>query len=280
MTGPDERYAGNVLAPGWQRAGKPVSADLELSAGLVLEDPSSGFVGAVARWENGLVVLEDRHRRRRSFPVGPGFWHEGRPVRLTLPRPRASRPERTASGSIAASSPARARVASPSRIYVEGRHDAELVEKIWGDDLRDAGVVVEYLGGVDRLPEMVEQFEPERGRRLGVLVDHLVAGSKEQRIADQVGRLSGGVFVLVAGHPFLDIWQAVKPGRLGLARWPEVPRGVEWKHGACAALGWPHADQADLAAAWQRILARVDTWRDLERPLLTVVESLIDFVTG
>ena len=32
--------------------------------------------------------------------------------------------------------PVRARVARASRIFVEGRHDAELVEKVWGDDLR------------------------------------------------------------------------------------------------------------------------------------------------
>ena len=67
---------------------------------------------------------------------------------------------RTASGSIAAPQQ-RAKVAKASRIYVEGKHDAELVEKIWGDDLRDVGVVVEYLEGVDDLPAIV------RGVRAG-----------------------------------------------------------------------------------------------------------------
>ena len=38
-------------------------------------------------------------------------------------------------------------------------------------------------------------------------------------------------------------------------------------------------DQADIAAAWQKILGRVRSWSDLERPLLTTVEQLIDFVT-
>jgi hypothetical protein len=85
--------------------------------------------------------------------------------------------------------------------------------------------------------------------------------------------------VLVLGHPYVDIWQAVKPARLGLAAWPDVPRTVEWKHGICAALGLPHKDQADLAAAWRMILDQVRSWDDLERPLLTVVEQLIDFVT-
>ena len=81
-----------------------------------------------------------------------------------------------------------AKVAAASRIYVEGRHDAELVEKIWGDDLRHVGVVVEYLGGIDDLPAIVAEFAPGPGRRLGVLVDHLVAGSKESRIVAQVPR--------------------------------------------------------------------------------------------
>jgi hypothetical protein len=173
----------------------------------------------------------------------------------------------------------RAKTALASRIYVEGRHDAELVEKIWGDDLRHVGVVVEYLGGIDDLPGIVADFAPGEGRRLGVLVDHLVSGSKESRIADEVRSGPGRGHVLVLGHPYIDIWQAVKPARVGLAAWPDVPRTVEWKHGICAALGLPHRDQADLAAAWKAILNRVGSWDDLERPLLTVVEQLIDFVT-
>ena len=35
---------------------------------------------------------------------------------------------------------------------MEGKHDAELVEKVWGHDLRIEGVVVEPLHGVDDLP--------------------------------------------------------------------------------------------------------------------------------
>ena len=140
-------------------------------------------------------------------------------------------------------------------------------------------MVVEYLGGIDDLPAIVADFAPARGRRLGVLVDHLVPGSKESRIADEVRRRSGGEYVSVLGHPYIDIWQAVKPGRLGLAAWPQIPRGTDWKHGICAALGWPHRDQADIAAAWQVILGRVESWDDLERPLLTTVEQLFDFVT-
>jgi hypothetical protein len=199
-------------------------------------------------------------------------------VKLIAPAPRTARPARTASGSVVAPAE-RAKVALPSRIYVEGRHDAELVEKIWGDDLRHVGVVVEHLGGVDDLAEVVADFGPERGRRLGVLVDHLVPGSKETRIAEQVARGPGGEFVLVLGHPYVDIWQSVRPARVGLEVWPEIPRTVEWKHGVCEILGLPHADQADIARAWQLILSKVRSWSDLERPLLTTVEQLIDFVT-
>jgi hypothetical protein len=275
-----DRYGSDVLSSGWQKKGKPVTVELPLERGLVLEDPSSGFVGAVLRWENGLVVLEDRKGRKRSFPIGPGFHFEGRPASVRLPSTAtAATVRRTASGSIAAPTATRAKVALPSRIFVEGRHDAELVEKIWGADLRDVGVVVELLNGVDELPAVVAEFRPEPSRRLGVLVDHLVAGSKESRIAAQVAMQPGGRHVLVLGHPYVDIWQAVKPVRVGLARWPDIPRDVEWKHGICQVLGLPHDDQADIAAAWQKILARVSSWRDLEQPLLSVVEQLIDFVT-
>ncbi|MBA8795847.1 hypothetical protein FHX74_003488 [Friedmanniella endophytica] len=280
-----DRYGSDVLAAGWQRDGshalRKQSVDEPLAVGLVVEDATSGFCGAVVRWENGVVLLEDRHGKRRGFGIGPGFLLDGRPVRLVHPHrvpDRLKPPARDASGSVAAPT-GRARTALPSRIYVEGRHDAELVEKIWGNDLRHVGVVVEYLGGVDDLPAVVEEFAPERGRRLGVLVDHLVPGSKESRIVDRLAGSRWSEFVLVTGHPFIDIWEAVRPAAVGIPAWPQVPKGTDWKHGVCAALGWPHADQADIARAWQHVLGRVNRWTDLERPLLTQVETLIDFVT-
>ena len=55
---------------------------------------------------------------------------------------------------------------------------------------------------------------------------------------------------------------------------------MEWKRGVCAALGWPHAEQADIARAWQRILGSVRSYTDLEPSLLARVEQLIDFVTA
>jgi hypothetical protein len=86
--------------------------------------------------------------------------------------------------------------------------------------------------------------------------------------------------VLVVGHPYVDVWQSVKPQRLGMSSWPVIPRGTSWKVGIAEHLGWPHATQADLARAWRRILASVDTYADLEPELLGRVEELIDFVTA
>ncbi|WP_235489205.1 DUF3097 family protein, partial [Frankia sp. AvcI1] len=176
-------YGRDVLAPAARTRPVP-PPEVELEADLVVEEVATGFCGAVVGTERGAVTLEDRHGARRVFPLAPGaFLLEGR--RVTLVRPRRAgpaAPARTASGSLAVAGH-RARVARASRIYVEGVHDAALVERVWGDDLRVEGVVVESLDGVDELPGVVEAFRPGPGRRLGVLVDHLVPGSKESRIA-------------------------------------------------------------------------------------------------
>lgn len=265
-----------MLAPGWQAARRKPSVETPVAVGLVVEEPTSGFVGAIVRWENGLVVLEDRRGKRRSFPMGPGFWIDGSPVSLVHPpREKAAAPMHTASGSrVGDAEPAR--VARASRIYVEGRHDAELVEKIWGDDLRREGVVVEYLGGIDDLVAVVASFAPGPGRRLGVLVDHLVTGAKETRIVADVRSPD----VLVTSHRFIDIWQAIRPQLVGLDAWPDVPKDRDWKEGISAALGRPARTQADIAATWRWLLGHVHTWRDLDPALPREVERLIDFVTA
>ncbi|MET9605402.1 DUF3097 domain-containing protein [Streptomyces sp. NPDC006512] len=258
------------LTPQWKRprAVPEVPAD----PGLVVEAAGTDFCGAVTGCEAGTVTLEDRFGKRRVFPLEPaGFLLEGAPVTLTRPARAPAAPARTASGSVAVPG-ARARVARAGRIYVEGRHDAELVERVWGDDLRIEGVVVEYLEGVDDLPAVVAEFGPAPDARLGVLVDHLVPGSKESRIAAAVT----GADVLVVGHPYVDVWEAVKPSALGIPAWPTVPRGQDWKTGVCRALGWPE----NTGAAWQHILSRVSSYRDLEPALLGRVEELIDFVTA
>ena len=282
-------YGPDVLAEGRRRPGQRELPRVAAERGLVVEDRAGEFCGAVVFCEKDAVTLEDRHGRRRVFPLSPAaFLLEGKPVMLVRPTPArparpgdpagpggpgaASRPGgRTASGSIAAP-PSRAKVAKASRIYVEGRHDAELVEKIWGDDLRDVGVVVEYLEGIDDLPAIVADFAPDSARRLGVLVDHLVTGSKETRIAAQVR----SPHVLIVGHPFIDVWAAVKPSVLGIGAWPRVPPGQPWKEGVLAAIGW----RQETGAAWQRILRSVTSFADLEPEFLGRVEELIDFVTA
>jgi len=259
-------------------------ATVAAERGLVVEDSEGRFCGAVVGYEKGAVTLEDRHGKRRVFPLAPAaFLLEGQPVTLVPSVPpvpsaaaaasAAAKSTLTASGSVAAPAAerARAKVARASRIYVEGKHDAELVEKIWGDDLRDVGVVVEYLEGIDDLPAIVRSFSPAPGRRLGVLVDHLVAGSKETRIVAGVRSPD----VLVVGHPFIDIWAAVRPSAVGIAAWPDVPPGQPWKEGVLRAIGWP----PEVPAAWQRILRSVSSYADLEPALLGRVEELIDFVT-
>jgi len=239
---------------------------------MVVEDADSGFCGAVVGFEGHAVVLEDRHGRRRVFPLEPAaFLLDGVTVTLTRPARQADSGLRlTASGSVAVA-PQRARVARAGRIWVEGLHDAALVERVWGDDLRVEGVVVEPLHGVDDLPGRIAEFAPGPDARLGVLVDHLVAGSKESRIVAAVT----DPHVLVTGHPYVDVWQAVKPSVVGIAAWPQIPRGVPWKEGVCAQLGV--AEPADM---WRRILGRVSSYRDLETPLIGSVERLIDFVTA
>ena len=276
------RYPSDVLAGDWRAPKRGRAAEATAKIGAVVEEVTTDWCGEIVAVDRDLdtLTLEDRRGKRRTFPLGPGFLLDGRPVILTAPvhRSAPAKPTRTASGSVAVPD-AKARVARASRIFVEGRHDAELVERVWGDDLRIEGVVVEYLGGVDDLADHLRDFQPGPQRKVGVLVDHLVPGSKESRIAQGIARSDVGQHVLIVGHPFIDIWAAVKPERLGLQRWPDVPRSIEWKKGVCQQLGWPHRDQADIARAWQHILSRVSSYQDLDPALLGRVEELIDFTT-
>ena len=247
---------------------------VEAVPGLVVAQRGTPFTGTVVEARGDLVRMRDlqsghEHRCR----LAPGaFEVDGRFVTLVVPRPRpgGAPTARTASGSVAVAG-APAQVARASRILVEGRHDAELVEKVWGDDLRIEGVVVEMLDGADHLDQVVRSFGPRPGRRLGVLLDHLVNGSKEQRIADGIDHPD----VLVTGHPYVDIWQAVKPSVIGIGAWPDVPRGEPWKEGVLARIGV----DAEPGRFWQSLLGKVTSWTDLEPGLIGAVEQLIDFVT-
>jgi hypothetical protein len=255
----------------WPR-GRP-SRDVEVKPGLVVTHLGSRFTGVVVSSDEGGVVLRspntglERHfaLHTRSFLLG------SENVTLVRPKgvPSGSPPTRTASGSIAVKG-ARARVARAGRILVEGVHDAELVEKVWGDDLRVEGIVVERLDGIDCLAEVIRAFGPAADARLGVLVDHLVPGSKESRIAAQLA----GSHVEIRGTPFVDVWQAIRPAVVGISAWPTIPPGRPWKDGICEAFGEPSPGRL-----WRQLLARVASYADLEPVLVGAVESLIDFVT-
>ncbi|MEA2022779.1 MAG: DUF3097 family protein, partial [Actinomycetota bacterium] len=246
---------------------------LEVRDGMTLTHTGSRFTGTVVDFtQGGQVILEDKTGHRESFKALDGaFMHNG--VRVAMREPTITPPAArriTASGSVEAGS-SRARVARASRIWVEGIHDAELIEKIWGDDLREAAIVVEPLHGADDLASAVAQFRPSPSRRLGVLLDHLVDGSKETRIAQTVSHAD----VLILGHPYVDIWQAIKPDTIGIAEWPEVPRGQPWKEGIIENLGL----DIDAGRFWTKVLQSVSSYTDVETPLINAVEQLIDFVT-
>ena len=260
----EDRYGSDVLAAGWREKGKKVSRPVPAELDLVVEVAGDGWCGAITGVEAGNVELEDRKGRRRSFPLGAGFLIDGEPVRLEKARKQAQGRTRTASGSF---------------VSADGKHDAELVEKVWGADLRAEGVAVEFLQGLDLLEELLETEPPSAARRYGVLVDHLVDGSKEDRIARRILAGPHGRHLKIVGHPFIDVWQCVRPAAMGIRAWPVVPRGQDWKTGICRGLGWPAETKEDIGLAWQRILSRVTTFRDLEPTLLGRVEELIDFVT-
>jgi len=252
-----------------QQKRRPSYPDVIVEVGMLVEDRSSHFTGDVIKWSAEGVTLQDRHDYVRHFGWKPGgFLIEGRPVTLVRPKQIASVTQRvTASGSIAGDG--RAKVARASRIWVEGKHDAELVEHVWGDDLRELGIVVEPMHGADDLAGMVSEFGPSPTRRVGVLLDHLVPGSKESRIADTVHDPN----VLVTGHPFVDVWAGIRPKVIGLQTWPDIPKSdISWKEGMCAALGVP------FEGFWPKLRNRVNTFADLTPELVGAVEQLIDFV--
>lgn len=259
---------------GHSRTRRKAVPEVEAESGLVVEDAASGWCGAVVgiekSYDGSVVRLEDAQGRTRVFVMRPAaFLIDGETVTLVRPRPAAAAtPTRSASGSTRVEG-LRARVARGSRIWVEGVHDAALVERVWGHDLRVEGVVVEQLEGLDNLAERLAEFEPGPGRRIGVLADHLVEGSKEVRLTQNLGP-----YVMVTGHPYIDVWEAVRPSVVGIDAWPNIPRGVDWKTGVCRELGWGTPQDG-----WKRVYSAVSSFRDLDSSLIGAVERLVDFVT-
>jgi len=281
-----ERFYGNGILSGpidldGGRPAPQVFPKVEARPGLEVAERGTNVAGVVVSLAKGLVTVRGTDGRDRVAKLREGsFTVAGKQVTLVAPRNPAgagsSAPARTASGSVAVAG-AKARIARASRILVEGVHDAELVEKVWGDDLRIEGVVVEVLDGADNLAEVVRSFGPSTNRRLGILLDHLVDHSKETRMAQAVDHPD----VLITGHPYVDIWAAIKPSVIGIAAWPEIPKGQSWKDGICARVGPSLGAGADTDPRlfWKRLVGSVTTWTDLEPPLVGAVEQLIDFVT-
>jgi hypothetical protein len=250
---------------------RPVYPSVEVEVRMVVEDRASGFCGDVVRWNSQGVTLRDGRQQLRQFGWKPGgFLLGGRPVSLQRPAVAPTAGQRiTASGSVAGDGTAR--VARPNRIWVEGTHDADLLEQVWGDDLRDLGIVVEPLHGADHLAQEVAGFRPGPERKLGVLLDHLVPGSKESRIAESVR----DPHVLITGHPFVDVWAGIRPEVIGLDQWPDVAKGdLPWKEALCADLGVPYE------GFWPRLRSGVGSFADLRPELVGAVERLIDFVAA
>ncbi len=269
-----DMYGGDILS-GHSRMRKVPAPQVPAERGTVVEDAATGYCGAVVGFERtydgDFVRLEDSARTTRLFALREAaFLIDGK--RVTLVRaaaaPKKAEAKRSASGSTKVEG-LRARTARASRIWVEGVHDAALVESVWGHDLRVEGVVVEHLEGLDNLGERLAEFEPGPGRRVGVLVDHLVTGSKESKMTASLGP-----HVLVTGHPYIDVWEAVRPKAVGISAWPKIPRGQDWKTGICRELGWGTPKEG-----WRHVYLSVSNFRDLEAPLIGAVEQLVDFVT-
>lgn len=245
---------------------------VEGTVGLLVEVASAGFAGTIVAVNQTSVTLVDRRGRERHFARTDGAFivNECR-VTLTVPaRRQISAPTQkiTPSGSVAVNH--RAKVAQPSRIFVGGVHDAALIEQVWGDDLRAAAIVVEPLHGIDDLAVHVQAFGASSTRRLAVLLDHLTLGSKESRLKASIDDPN----VLIVGHAFVDIFAAVKPERLGVTQWPDIPRDEDYKYGLATRLGFTSTTEL-----FHAVSQAVRTWTDFDQSLIKSVEQALDFVT-
>jgi len=71
-------YGPDVLAADWRRPRRGEVPQVEARPGLVVEDADGVFCGAVTGCEKDAVTLEDRHGKRRVFPLGRAAFLLGR----------------------------------------------------------------------------------------------------------------------------------------------------------------------------------------------------------
>ena len=230
------------------------------------------------------VTLEDRRGKRRTFPLGPGFLLEGRPVILVAPV-RAAGPAGAHADGVRARSPCPA--PRPGWPGPAGSSSRAGTTPSWS---RRSGATTcgsrawswSTSSGVDDLAEHLRDFRPgpgAPGRRARRPPRAGLQGEPDRR---RRSRKSPGRQARADRRPPVHRHLAGGEARAGSAsrRWPTVPRDIEWKKGVCQQLGWPHRDQADIARAWKHILGGVRVLRTTSSPrLLGRVEELIDFVT-
>ena len=183
--------------------------EVPVERGMVLEDVQSGWVGAVTRVEKSggmhVVALEDRRGKSRSFRLGFGFLLEGQPIRLMPPAPRPARPRARP----AARRPARSGWPASARRWPRPAGSgwrASTTPSWWK---RSGATTSGWRASSSSRctasttsPPRSRTSAPGPGRRLGVLVDHLVPDSKESRIADAVMASPGAAGnVLIVGPP-------------------------------------------------------------------------------
>ena len=91
-----ERYGSDVLNTDWRAPRRGRSVEIEADKGLVVEEVTTDWCGEIVEVDRDLmtVTLEDRRRKRRTFPLGPGFLLEGVPVILKPPTRKGPAPKK------------------------------------------------------------------------------------------------------------------------------------------------------------------------------------------
>ena len=146
----EDRERRSVRGPGALAASYKKIA---VGRGVPLLHRSTGIRGRVHQVTDQIVVLQDAKGGRHTFENHPGvFAYQGETVTVVQRRASAASAQpatkRSAAGGVVSTAPV-ARVAQPSRLWVEGDHDARFMERVWGDELRELGIVVEPMGGID-----------------------------------------------------------------------------------------------------------------------------------